>query len=190
MSVPVLIVVAALTFGVCFLIDKGYTHTFRNHAQHKSGKAVRLSKRYAVFGLLLSIVGILAIFTGLKDGPVLLWGGVIVLLMGLGLVTYYMTFGIFYDDDSFIYTTFGKKSTTYRYADIQTQQLYMIQGGNILVELHMAGGTSVSVQSTMEGAYPFLDHAFKFWCVQTGRDPESCDFHDPSQSLWFPMEEV
>ena len=27
------------------------------------------------------------------------------------------------------------------------------------------------------------------WCLQTGRDPRSCDFHDPSQSLWFPTVE-
>ena len=47
----------------------------------------------------------------------------------------------------------------------------------------------MSLQSTMEGTYPFLDHAFAAWCRQTGRDPKQCDFHDPSQSLWFPTEE-
>ena len=34
-----------------------------------------------------------------------------------------------------------------------------------------------------------LDAAFAAWCAQTGRDPEKCDFHDPSQSLWFPTVE-
>ena len=34
-----------------------------------------------------------------------------------------------------------------------------------------------------------LDTAFAAWCIQTGRDPQSCDFHDPSQSLWFPTVE-
>ena len=111
------------------------------------------------------------------------------LLMGAALITYYMSFGIFYDADSFILTTFGKKSVVYRFADIRAQQLYTIQGGGVLVELHMADGRTVSIQSAMEGAYPFLDHAFAAWCRQTGRDPESCGFHDPSQSLWFPTEE-
>ena len=107
------ILVAAAVFGICFAVDKGFTKSFRNQAQHKTGLSVRLSKRYAVFGLFLTVIGILAVCVGLTDESVLLWGGVIVLLMGLGLVTYYMTFGIFYDADSFILTTFGKKSVVY-----------------------------------------------------------------------------
>lgn len=184
------IFVAALVFGICFAVDKGFAKTFRNQAQHKTGLAVRLSKRYALFGLFLTVIGILGICVGLSDGPVLLYGGVIVLLMGAGLIVYYLTFGIFYDSDSFILTTFGRKSTVYSFSDIRQQKLYMIQGGSTLVELHMADGRAVGLQSTMEGMYPFLDHAFAAWCRQTGRNPEDCDFHDPSNSLWFPMEEV
>ena len=184
------ILVAAAVFGLCFAVDKGFAKSFRNQIQHKSGLSVRLSKRYALFGLILTVVGILAICMGLTDGSVLLWGGVIVLLMGAGLITYYLTFGIFYDADSFIFTTFGKKSVVYSFSDIREQKLYVVQGGSIIVELHMADGRAVSLQSTMEGTYPFLDHAFAAWCRQTGRNPEECEFHDPSNSLWFPMEEA
>ena len=49
-----------------------------------------------------------------------------------------------------------------------------------------ADGSTVSLQSAFDGIYPFLDTAFAAWCLETGRDPGSCDFHDPSQSLWFP----
>lgn len=184
------IIVAALTFGVCYLFDKGYASVFRNKVQHRTGLAVRLNKRYAVIGLILTALGILSIFTGITDGKVLLFGGIIVLLMGVALILYYLTFGVFYDADTFLLTTFGRKTVEYRFSDIRFQQLYQIQGGNVLIELHLTDGRSVSVQSTMEGTYPFLDHAFEAWCRQTGRDPESCDFHDPSQSLWFPMEEA
>ena len=184
------ILVAALVFGVCFAVDKVYTKTFRSQIQHKSGLSVRLSKRYVLFGLFLAVIGILAICVGLTDGPVLLWGGVIVLLMGLALITYYMTFGIFYDADSFIFTTFGRKSVVYSFSDIQEQKLYVVQGGSTIVELHMVDKRAVSLQSTMEGTYPFLDHAFAAWCRQTGRNPEDCEFHDPSNSIWFPMEEA
>lgn len=186
----VYILVAVLVFGICFAVDKGFTKTFRNQIQHKTGLSVRLSKRYALFGLFLTVIGILGICVGISDGPVLLWGGIIVLLMGLGLITYYMTFGIFYDADSFILTTFGKKSVVYSFSDIKEQKLYLVQGGSTLVELHMADGRAVGLQSTMEGMYLFLDHAFAAWCRQTGRNAEDCDFHDPANSIWFPMEDV
>ncbi len=189
MNAFAVLLIAAATFGVCYLFDKGYTAKFRNKVQHHSGLSVRLSKRYAAFGLILFVIGLAAVFTGLTNGPVLLIGGIIVMLMGIGLIVYYMTFGVFYDADSFIVTTFGKKSRTYNFRDIRSQQLYVVQGGNIIIELHLSDKTAVSLQSVMEGVYPFLDHAFAAWCRQTGRNPESCAFHDPSNSLWFPSEE-
>jgi len=183
------ILIAVVTFGVCYLFDKGYTNTFRNKIQHHSGLAVRINKRYAAFGLLLVVLGIFAIITGITDGMVLLVGGIIVALMGAALITYYLTFGVFYDDDTFLVTNFGKRSVVYHYSDIVHQQLYIVQGGNVIIELHLKDKNAVSLQSGMEGTYPFLDHAFYAWCRQTGRDPETCDFHDPANSLWFPSGE-
>ena len=185
---PILII-AAFIFGICYLVDKGFSKLFRSKAQHRSGMAVRANKRYGVFGVILSILGIMAICVGVTDGPVLIWGGIVVLLMGIALAGYYLTFGIFYDGESLLLSRFGKKDVIYYYKDIVGQKLYLIQGGNIVVELHMADGKSVSVQSSFEGIYPFLDTAFAGWCLQTGRDPMTCDFHDPSQSLWFPAVE-
>ena len=170
-------------------MDKGFAKAFRNKAQHRSGMAVRANKRYGVFGVILTVLGIMAVCVGITDGPVLIWGGIFVLLMGIALAVYYLSFGIFYDGESLLLQRFGKKDVTYYYKDIVGQKLYLIQGGNIVVELHMADGSAVSVQSTFEGVYPFLDTAFAGWCLQTGRDPQSCDFHDPSQSLWFPTVE-
>ena len=181
--------VAAVIFGICYLVDKTFSKLFRSKAQHRSGMAVRANKRYGLFGVVLTILGILAICVGVTDGPVLLWGGVIVLLMGIALAVYYLSFGIFYDGESLLLQRFGKKDVTHYYRDIVGQKLYLIQGGSIVVELHMADGSAVSVQSSFEGVYPFLDTAFAGWCLQTGRDPLDCDFHDPSQSLWFPTVE-
>ena len=153
------LLVAAIVFSACYLFDKGFEKIFRNQSQH---------------------------YSGLSSGALLIVCGSLILLMGFGLVIYYATFGIFYDEDSFILTTFGKKSNTYRYRDIKGQRLYLIQGGSVVVELHMTDGRSVSLQSVMTGAYDFLDHAFDRWCRQTRRDPESCDFHDTANHLWFP----
>ena len=189
MSPVTVIIAAALTFGICFLVDKGYTRLFRSKQQHKTGLQVRVSKRYASIGLVLCILGILAVFTGVGGETVLLIGGGIVIFIGCALIGHYMSFGVYYDADSFIVTTFGKKNPVYRLGDIRHQKLYMIQGGSIVVELHMADGSAVSIHTSMEGAYPFLDHAFNAWCRQTDQDPEDCTFHDPGNHLWFPNEE-
>lgn len=185
--IPV-IIIAALTFGVCYLVDKGFVKVFRGRVEHISGLSVRLNKRYATFGIVLLFLGVCAIFAGLRGHMVLMIGGAVVLLMGLGLIVYYMTFGIFYNEDSFVLTTFGRRSASYRYSQIKGQLLYNA-GGNILIELHLEDGRAVTLQAAMVGAYGFLDHAFANWCRQTNQDPEKCDFHDPDSSLWFPMME-
>lgn len=189
MQLLLTLLIAAAIFGICFLVDKGFTKAFRSKAQHRSGLAVRLDKRYGVFGVVLTVLGILAVCVGVTDGPVLLVGGLIVLAMGLALAVYYLSFGIFYDGESFLQSRFGKSDIVRTYEEIVGQKLYLIQGGKILVELHFRDGGTLSLQSTMDGVYPFLDTAFAGWCLQTNRDPQSCDFHDPSQSLWFPTVE-
>ena len=191
MELIAILLVAALIFGICYLVDKAFAKAFRSKAQHRSGMAVRASKRYGLFGVILTVLGIMAVITGITDGKVLLIGGSVVLVVGICLAVYYLSFGIFYDGESFLYSRFGKKDIVYYYKDIKGQKLYMIQGGSTMVELHMADGSAVSLLSTMDGVFPFLDTAFAAWCMQTGRDPQNCDFHDPSKSLWFPtMEDI
>lgn len=183
------ILIAALTFGVCYLFDKGFEKAFRNKPQHKSGLAVRVNKRYAAFGAILFLLGLAAIFQGLSTGWLLIAGGALLLVIGVCLFVYYMTFGIFYDADSFVLTTFGKKSATYEFRDIKSQQLYTASG-NTIIELHLTDGRNVSLQAGMIGVYPFLDIAFAGWCRQSGRKQEDCGFYDPANSCWFPpMEE-
>lgn len=184
------ILIAAAVFGLCYLVDKGFTKLFRSSSQHKSGLSVRLNKRYGSIGLLLMVLGIAAIFAGVssKDGWVLPAGGGVVIAMGAALVVHYMSFGVFYNEDSFVVSRFGKPDATYAYQDICAQQLYNNQG-HILVELHLADGSVLQLQSTMTGAYAFLDYAFVAWRSQTGRKQEDCQFYDPANSCWFPPAE-
>ena len=189
MEFVIVLVVVALTFGGCYAFDKGFEKLFRSKAQHRSGLSVRMNKRYAAFGAVLVAIGVAAILVGLGSNWLLCIGGLLVVVMGFALAVYYATFGIFYDDDSFILTTFGKRSTTYRYRDIKGQKLYVVQGGSVIVELHMTDGRAVSLQSAMVGVYPFLDHAFAVWCSQTGQDLADCGFHDTANHLWFPTVE-
>ena len=181
MTIIAILIIAGLVLLVCWLVDKGFQKLFRSKAQHRSGKAVRANKRYGAIGVILTLLGIAAaLFAGM---PV---PGALVAALGMGMCVYYLGLGIFYNDESFLVCAPLRRDREYAYRDIRSQQLYLITGGNTVVELHMADGTTVSVQAFMDGAYPFLDHAYKCWCVQTGTDPETCSFHDPSQSCWFP----
>ena len=183
------ILIAAAVFALCFALDKGYTKIFRSQVQHTSGLEVRVSKRFGSFGLILAVLGVAGIFMGINESDtVLIVGGAVVVLVGIALVVYYMSFGIYYDDKSFLYSGFGRKSVTYEYRQIRAQQLY-VSGNTTVIELYMMDGSSVTVQSTMTGAYAFLDKAFAGWCAQRGIDPAACDFHDPDNSLWFPTVE-
>lgn len=180
------IVVAAAAFGFFWLMDKVFTKIFRSRSQHISGKSVRLNKRFGSMGLIISIFGIGVLFAGLGKNWLLMACGVFLVLLGVASIVYYLTFGIFYDEDSFVLTTFGKRSTTYRYADISNQQLYVTTGNQVIIELYMADGRSVQLQSTMTGVYDFMDKAFYKWLEQTDRRQEDCSFYDPANSCWFP----
>lgn len=183
----IVVLVIAGTLLLCWLVDKGFEKIFRNKPQHVSGKSVRLNKYYGVGGLLLTVLGISSLFSGINgETALLIYGGILILLVGIALIVYYMTFGVFYDNTGFVLTTFGKRSKTYRYADIQSQQLYKNQGGSTLIELYLRDGRSLQLQSTMKDAYDFLDTAFAGWCQQRGVQPEDCAFHDPDNSCWFP----
>lgn len=186
MGFIVVILVVAGTFGLCYLADHGFSKLFRGTAQHRSGRAVRLSSKYGAFGAILIALGVGSAFAGTK---LLLICGPIIAVMGSALVVYYMTFGLYYDDETFLLSSFGKKSKVYRYEEIRAQQLYTSAGG-VLIELHLADGRTVGLQAAMNGAYAFLDCAFAGWCVQTGKKPEDCAFHDPANSCWFPRVEA
>lgn len=184
-SISSILLVAGAVFALCFLADKVFTKAFRSQVQHQSGLSVRPNKKYGAFGLILVVLGLAAVFSGLEDDKVLLVGGCVVILLGIGLAVYYLSTGLFYDEESFLYLSFGKKSLTYHYRDIQAQQLYNAQG-NLMVELYMTDGKSVYVHGNMVGAFDFLDKAFSGWCAQKGITAADCPFYDPANSCWFP----
>ena len=185
-EIVAVLVVAAAVFGICFLVDKGFTKLFRSQSQHHSGKAVRLSKRYGSIGLILTVFGVAVLFAGLPDNWIFIGSSLLIMVLGIGLVVYYMTFGVFYDEEGFVLTTFGKKSTTYAYKDIDGQQLYVTTGGGVVIEIYMSDGRTFQLQSNMNGVYDFMDKAFFAWLRQTGRRQEDCNFYDPENSCWFP----
>lgn len=190
MDFVVIVLLAAATFGICFLADKGFQKAFRSRQQHRSGNAVRLTKKYGAFGMMLVMLGVAGCLAGIPGNWVLMAGGILIALVGAGLIVYYLTFGIYYDGVSFLYSAFGKKSMSYCYGQIHHQQLYVLQGGSVLVDLHMTDGSAVPVQLSLEGAEDFLNTAFLGWVQQNNIDIRNTHFHDPKNSCWFPSQEV
>ena len=62
-----ILIVAAVVFFLCWVVDKLFSRLFRSKAQQRSGMAVRANKRYGVFGVILSVLGILGIVAGIRD---------------------------------------------------------------------------------------------------------------------------
>ena len=183
------LILAALVFAVCYGVDKGFQKLFRSRKEQQSGLAVKPNKRSATLGMFLALLGIAGFFSGSAGGKALIVMSVIMLLLAAVLIVHYLSYGIYYDAESFLVTAFGRKTRSCRYADIREQKRYAVQGGSMIVELHMADGSTVSVQSNMDGAYPFLDYAFARWCEQRGIRADACSFHKPDQHRWFPEEE-
>ena len=114
-----LLVIVALMFGICFLADKGFIKLFRSKAQHQSGTSVRLNKRYGAIGIVILALGVAAVVVGVKEPWTLIIAGSVLVVLGICLLVYYMSFGIYYDEDTFLLETFGKRNATYRFEDIQ-----------------------------------------------------------------------
>ena len=180
-----LVIFMAAIFGLCYLVDRCFKKLFRSQAQHDTGKAVKLNKKYGSIGLIMAVLGVAGCFAGFGQNWLLFAGGCMLIVVGIGLVVYYMSFGVYYDKESFVLSTFGKKTTTYTFAQIQAQQLYTGAAG-IVIELYMNDGRAVQLQPGMKGVDEFLDCAFAGWLTQSGKTLEECDFHDPSNSCWFP----
>ena len=82
---------AVAAFGVFYLLDKGFTKTFRGTETHRSGLSVRLPKRICTAGILLCILAalVLVVDFGEKSKVAMLIPAAIVAVMGIGLIIYY-----------------------------------------------------------------------------------------------------
>ncbi len=189
MTWAIYVTVIIVTFAVMFLLDWGFHKFFRQEQQYQTGLAIHLNKRYLVAGILITALGV-AMIGQLANGFrwILVLAAVVLEIMGIGLLIYYNTFGVFYDEDTFIYRCFGHKAKTYRYEDIQSQQLFTTAGG-IMVELDLSDGRTMSLQQNMDGMYAFLDKASLARFRQLGINNSTCKWFDKSNSCWFPPRE-
>ena len=178
------ILLVAVIFGLVALADLLLKKLFPKNSAMKSGKAVRMPRYSAIFGIIMTLLSIIALlFLPMESEKFLMLGCVVVLIMGVYLLTSYIRFGVFYDDEQFVYRTLMKKAKTYRYGDIEAQKAFLAKSG-LNTTLYVAGD-EIQLYSAMQGLSDFLNKAFFRWCEQKGIDPDTVE-NDPSMLVFFP----
>lgn len=177
------ILLIAAMFGLVALADFLLQKFFPKPDVMRKGKVVRMPRYSFILGLLVTFFAIVGLLYLPFEEKLLWWGCWLVLAMGAYLLTNFWRFGIFYDDEGFVYRTLTQKVKTYRYADITAQRSFLAKSG-VNTTLY-AAGEEIPLYSAMQGLGDFLHFAFYRWCEETGTDPESVE-NNPAMLHFFP----
>ena len=129
----------AVIFGLVALVDFLLGKLFPKSELQKKGKAVRLPRYSFILGLLLFLIGLIAVlFLSLKTHLALWLGCLVIFAVGAFLLLNFARFAIFYDEKGFTYRTLVKKEKYYRYKDITGQRSFVARSG-VNVLLYCAG---------------------------------------------------
>ena len=103
----------AVMFGLVALGDFLLKKLFKG--SYSTAKAVRMPRYSFIMGMLMSLLGLIAVLYIPRQTERFLWlGSWVVLVMGVYLLVNFFWFGIYYDEEGFTYRALGKKSRTYR----------------------------------------------------------------------------
>ena len=177
------VLLIAIVFGLIALIDFLFRKLFPKPEVMRSGNAVKMPRRSFIMGLLVSFFAIVGILYLPMEEKLLWWGCWIVLLMGAYLLVNFWRFGIYYDDEGFLYRTLFGKAKRYEYKDIQCQHSILARSG-INTTLTVAG-EEIALYSAMQGLGDFLNKAFFRWCDEKGIDPDTVE-NNPAMLHFFP----
>ena len=177
------VLLIAVIFGLIALIDKLFQKLFPKPEVMKSGNVVRMPRYSFILGLIISFFAIVGLLYLPFEEKLLWWGCWVVLLMGAYLLVNFWRFGIFYDDDGFLYRSLFRKAKKYSYKDIRSQQSILARSG-VNTTLYVAED-ALQLYSAMQGLGDFLSKAFYRWCDETGTDPDTVE-NNPRMLHFFP----
>lgn len=176
----------AVIFGLIALIDFVFRKLFPKPEVMKSGNVVRMPRYSFILGLIISFFALVGLLYLPMDEKLLWWGCWLVLLMGAYLLVNFWRFGIFYDDEGFIYRSLFQKARRYAYKDIRSQRSILARSG-VNTTLYV-GEDALQLYSAMQGLSDFLHKAFYRWCDETGTDPDTVE-NNPAMLHYFPESE-
>ena len=185
MKYVLLLLLCAVVFLACFLIDKLFALIFPKSKTEKSGNVVRLPRRNAIAGVLLIFVPLTVLLFFIPEGgdTLMTVGCVIAIVLGVILLVNYLSFAIYYDDEGFVYKDLRRKKTSYHYSQIRGQRSVMTRSG--VNSILFVANDEINIYSTMQNLNAFLNKAFYKWCEVKQIDPASVE-NNPRMFTWFP----
>ena len=176
------VLLIAVMFGLVALGDFLLKKLFKSSCS--TAKAVRMPRYSFIMGMLMALLGLIAVMYIPRQTERFLWlGSWVVLVMGVYLLVNFFWFGIYYDKEGFTYRALGKKSRTYRYEEITGQRAFVAKSGwnsNLY-----ARGEEIQLYAAMQGLSDFLNKAFFAWCRAKGIDPDTVE-NNPHELVFFP----
>ena len=179
------LIVCAVVFLVCFLIDSLLKLLFPKSRLEKSKQVVRPPRRSAVIGVILTFAGAAMLVKLLPEkGDVLfIIGSIVAVIFGVILLCTYFSFVIYYDDEGFLYKAWGHGKQEFRYSQIRGQRSLLTRGG--VNTILFVGEEEINLYSAMQNLNAFLSKAFFKWCAAKGIDPDSVE-NNPRMATYFP----
>ena len=162
------LIVCAVVFLVCFLIDSLLKLLFPKSRLEKSKQVVRPPRRSAVIGVILTFAGAAMLVKLLPEKGDLLFilGSIVAVIFGVILLCTYFSFVIYYDDEGFLYKAWGHGKQEFRYSQIRGQRSLLTRGG--VNTILFVGKEEINLYSAMQNLNAFLSKAFfnllKFLC--------------------------
>ena len=158
------LIVCAVVFLICFLIDTLFKVIFPKSKLEKSKQVVRPPRKSAVAGVILTFAGVAVLIKNLAGTPDTL-------------------FLIYFDDEGFLYKAWGHGKKEFRYSQIRGQRSLLTRGG--VNTILFVGDEEIILYSAMQNLNAFLSKAFFKWCAVKGIDPDTIE-NNPRMATYFP----
>lgn len=103
------LIVCAVVFLICFLIDTLFKVIFPKSKLEKSKQVVRPPRKSAVAGVILTFAGVAVLIKNLAGTPdtLFLIGSIVAIIFGVILLCTYFSVVIYFDDEGFLYKAWG-----------------------------------------------------------------------------------
>jgi hypothetical protein len=179
------LIVCAVVFLICFLIDTLFKVIFPKSKLEKSKQVVRPPRKSAVAGVILTFAGVAVLIKNLAGTPdtLFLIGSIVAIIFGVILLCTYFSVVIYFDDEGFLYKAWGHGKKEFRYSQIRGQRSLLTRGG--VNTILFVGDEEINLYSAMQNLNAFLSKAFFRWCAVKGIDPDTIE-NNPRMATYFP----